>query len=129
MNSPFIQISWGELFDKLTILQLKMENIQDKNALKNVKIEQDQLLKIYNTNFLENKNAQLFITDLKKVNKKLWNIEDEIRNKERNKVFDKEFIELARNVYITNDQRAHIKRKINEKFGSEIIEEKSYADY
>ena len=129
MSSPLIQISWGELFDKLTILQIKMENIQDKNALKNVKIEHDQLLKIYKNNFLQNENAQFFITDLKKVNKKLWNIEDKIRNKERNKVFDQEFVDLARNVYITNDQRARIKRKINEIFGSEIIEEKSYSNY
>ena len=129
MSSPLIQISWGELFDKLTILQIKMENIQDKNALNNVKIEHDQLFIIYNNNFSQNENAKSFVTDLKKVNKKLWNIEDKIRNKERNKVFDQEFIELARNVYITNDQRANIKRKINEIFGSEIIEEKFYSNY
>ena len=129
MKTPLIPISWGELFDKLTILQIKLENLQDKNALMNVKIEYDQLHIIYNKNFLENEKAKLFITNLKKNNQKLWNIEDEIREKERNKTFDEEFIKLAREVYITNDQRSHIKRNINETFDSKIIEEKSYQDY
>ena len=129
MKTPLIPISWGELFDKLTILQIKLENLRDKKALKNVKIEHDQLQLIYNNNFLGNQNAKLFLTDLKEINKKLWNIEDKIRDKERNKVFDKEFIELARNVYITNDKRSSIKRNINKIFRSVIIEEKSYEDY
>ena len=129
MKTPLIPISWGELFDKLTILQIKLENLQDKNALKNVKIEYDQLHIIYNKNFLENEKAKLLIINLKKINQKLWNIEDEIREKERNKTFDEEFIKLAREVYITNDQRSHIKRNINETFDSKIIEEKSYQDY
>ena len=129
MKTPLIPISWGELFDKLTILQIKLENLRDKKALKNVKIEHDQLQLIYNNNFLENQNAKLFLTDLKEINKKLWNIEDKIRDKERNKVFDKEFVELARSVYITNDKRSSIKRNINKIFRSEIIEEKSYEDY
>tara|TARA_B100001248_G_scaffold192280_1_gene147476 strand:+ start:128 stop:517 length:390 start_codon:yes stop_codon:yes gene_type:complete len=129
MKTPLIPISWGELFDKLTILQIKLENLHDKNALMNVKIEYDQLHIIYNKNFLENEKAKLFITNLKKINQKLWNIEDEIREKERNKTFDEEFIKLAREVYITNDQRSHIKRNINETFDSKIIEEKSYQDY
>ena len=129
MKTPLIPISWGELFDKLTILQIKLENLQDKNALKNVKIEYDQLHIIYNKNFLENEKAKLLIINLKKINQKLWNIEDEIREKERNKTFDEEFIKLAREVYITNDQRSHIKRNINETFDSKIIEEKSYQGY
>ena len=129
MKTPLIPISWGELFDKLTILQIKLENLQDKNALMNVKIEYDQLHIIYNKNFLENEKAKLLIINLKKINQKLWNIEDEIREKERNKTFDEEFIKLAREVYITNDQRSHIKRNINETFDSKIIEEKSYQDY
>ena len=129
MNTPLIKISWGELFDKLTILQIKLKNLDDKNALWNVKIEHDQLLEIYNSNFLQNANAKSLIADLKQINEKLWNIEDKIRDKEKNKTFDEEFIELARNVYITNDQRARIKRNINEIFGSEIMEEKSYSDY
>ena len=129
MMTPLIPISLGELFDKLTILQIKLDNLQDKNALKNVKIEYDQLYVIYNSNFLEDKKAKLFIADLKQINEKLWDIEDKIRDKERKKIFDEEFIELARNVYITNDQRSRIKRNINKTFQSDIIEEKSYEDY
>tara|TARA_B100000003_G_C10743644_1_gene296059 strand:+ start:78 stop:467 length:390 start_codon:yes stop_codon:yes gene_type:complete len=129
MKTPFIPISWGELFDKITILQIKLENLKDKNALKNVKIEYEKLNSIFNEFFFENTIANQLIIDLKLINEKLWNIEDLIRDKERNKVFNKEFIELARKVYITNDKRSRIKRKINETFGSELVEEKSYADY
>ena len=129
MNTPLIPISWGELFDKITILQIKLENLQEKNALKNVKLEHDQLFSIFKQFFLENTNANELINDLKLINQKLWNIEDLIRDKERNKIFDEKFIELARKVYFTNDERSRIKRSINETFGSEIVEEKSYADY
>ncbi len=129
MKAPLIPVSWGEFFDKLTILQIKLKNIQDKNALKNVNLEHDQLLIIYNGNFLKDTNAKILLSDLKKINEKLWDIEDKIRDKERKRKFDKEFIELARKVYITNDQRSRIKRNINEIFGSEIIEEKSYEEY
>ena len=129
MKAPLIPISWGELFDKLTILQIKLENLQDKNALKNVKIEYDELFKIFNNNFLEDDNAIRLLADLKNINKILWNIEDDIRDKERHKTFDEEFIELARSVYITNDERSRIKRNINNTFGSQFIEEKSYSDY
>ena len=129
MKTPHIPISWGELFDKITILQIKLENLKDKNALKNVKIEYEKLNSIFNEVFFENTKANQLIIDLKLINEKLWNIEDLIRDKERNKVFNKEFIELARKVYITNDKRSRIKRKINETFGSELVEEKSYADY
>ena len=129
MNMPLIPISWGELFDKITILQIKLENLQEKNALKNVKLEHDQLFSIFNQFFLENTIANELINDLKLINQKLWNIEDLIRDKEKNKIFDEKFIELARKVYFTNDERSRIKRSINETFGSEIVEEKSYADY
>ena len=129
MKAPFIPISWGELFDKLTILQIKLENLQDQNALNNVKIEYDELFKIFNNNFLEDDNAIRLLADLKNINKILWNIEDDIRDKERHKTFDEEFIELARSVYITNDERSRIKRNINNTFGSQFIEEKSYSDY
>ena len=129
MKITLIPISWGELFDKITILQIKLENLKDKNALKNVKIEYDELFKIYNNNFLEDENAIRLLADLKNINKILWNIEDDIRDKERHKTFDEEFIELARSVYITNDERSRIKRNINNTFGSQFIEEKSYSDY
>ena len=129
MKTPLIPVSWGELFDKITILEIKIENLKEKNALKNVKTEHDQLNTIYNNNFLKNEIARVLFNDLKEINHKLWEIEDLIRDKERNKTFDKEFIELARNVYFTNDERSRIKRNINETFGSKIIEEKSYSKY
>ena len=129
MKTPLIPVSWGELFDKITILQIKIENLQEKNALNNVKTEHDQLNTIYNNNFFKDEIARCLCNDLKEINQKLWDIEDKIRDKERSKKFDKEFIELARNVYFTNDERSRIKRKINETFGSKIIEEKSYSKY
>jgi len=129
MKTPLIPISWGELFDKLTILQIKLDNLQNQNALENVKIEYNQLCIIYDHNFLEDENAKRLLADLKQINEKLWDIEDKIRDKERNKAFDEEFIELARSVYITNDDRSRIKRNVNNTFGSELIEEKSYSDY
>ena len=129
MKTPLIPISWGELFDKLTILQIKLDNLQNQNALENVKIEYNQLCIIYDNNFLEDENAKRLLADLKQINEKLWDIEDKIRDKERNKAFDEEFIELARSVYITNDDRSRIKRNVNNTFGSELIEEKSYSDY
>ena len=129
MNTPNIPISWGELFDKKTILQIKLKKLKTKSALKNVKTEHDQLSTIFNKNFSKNINAKKLISDLKKVNQKLWDIEDLIRDKERNKTFDNDFIKLARSVYFTNDDRSRIKRNINETFGSELIEEKSYTDY
>ena len=129
MKLPQVPISWGELFDKITILEIKLENLREVNALKNVKLEHDQLYIIYNRNFSENENAKSLITDLKIINQKLWDIEDKIRDKERSKTFNEDFIELARKVYFTNDERSQIKRNINEIFGSELIEEKSYAHY
>ena len=129
MKTPHIPISWGELFDKITILEIKLENLKTKSAIRNVKTEHGQLCKILERNFSENKNAKRLMIDLKLINQKLWDIEDSIRDKERSKTFDEDFIELARKVYFTNDDRSRIKRNINETLGSELIEEKSYADY
>ena len=129
MNTPHIPTSFGELFDKITILEIKIENLEEKSALRNVKTEHTQLSKIFDCNFQENITAKKLLSDLKVINKKLWDIEDRIRDKERSKAFDKDFIKLARGVYFTNDERSRIKRKINETFGSELIEEKSYTDY
>ncbi len=126
---PQIPVSWGELYDKVTILKIKLEKLKTKSALKNVKKEYDELIFVSNNNISYNKDAEKLVRDLKKINNKLWNIEDRIRVKERSKVFDKDFIKLAREVYFTNDERARIKRNINMKFGSEIIKEKSYAKY
>jgi len=129
MNTPKVYISWGELFDKITILQIKLEKIDSKKALKNIKKEYDELNLIFLDNFSINKVAKEFMIELKFINQKLWDIEDLIREKEKNNSFDKYFIELARKVYFTNDDRSLIKRKINECFGSEFIEEKLYSDY
>ena len=129
MKTPKVPISWGELFDKITILQIKLDKLKVKNAKDNVKKELDQLQSILDQNFFDGVDSMQIMTDLKIINLKLWDIEDEIRNKERNKIFDGEFIELARSVYITNDDRSRVKRNINNTFGSELIEEKSYSKY
>jgi hypothetical protein len=129
MKSPKIPISWGELFDKITILQIKNENLTSKSALKNVEREFKQLRSILVKNFPARADAEQLETELRQINKKLWDIEDRIRDKERNTSFDDEFIQLARSVYIVNDERSRIKRRINEIFESEFVEEKSYSGY
>jgi hypothetical protein len=129
MKSPKIPISWGELFDKITILQIKNENLTSKSALKNVEREFKQLRSILIKNFPARADAEQLETELRQINKKLWDIEDRIRDKERNTSFDDEFIQLARSVYIVNDERSRIKRRINEIFESEFVEEKSYSGY
>ncbi|MBK22473.1 MAG: hypothetical protein CME70_00595 [Halobacteriovorax sp.] len=121
-----IPISLGELLDKLSILMIKSEMISDKEKLKDVAIE-ERLLK-GKVEALGIDSSELF-EELLQINKKLWKIEDDIREKERKDEFDKEFIELARSVYITNDQRFDIKNRINLKFGSAIKEVKSYEEY
>ena len=129
MKSPKIPISWGELFDKITILQIKNENLISKTAIENVERELKQLRSILIKNFPAGADAERLETELKQINKKLWDIEDRIRDKERSTSFDDEFIQLARSVYIVNDERSRIKRRINETFGSDLIEEKSYSEY
>ena len=129
MNSPQVPISWGELFDKITILQIKLENITSKNALENVEQELKQLQSIFSQYCPKTIETTQLEGDLRQINQQLWGIEDKIRDKERSNSFDDEFIQLARSVYITNDERSRIKRKINDMFGSELVEEKSYAEY
>ena len=129
MKCPSIPVSWGDLFDKITILQIKLENLTSKRALKNVEQEHEQLFLIFKNKFHEKPMAKKLFEDLKAINEKLWDIEDKIRNKERVGLFDQEFIDLARKVYFTNDERSRIKLKINEFLGSDLIEEKSYTDY
>jgi len=122
-----IEISNGELVDKVTILSIKLEKIQSKEKLKNIQTEFD---------ILEKSMAAVGINDtapdfkaLKQVNLKLWEIEDQIRIKESRQEFDDEFIELARAVYFNNDERAEIKRKINLATHSKLMEEKEYVEY
>ena len=119
-------ISLGELIDKITILQIKTQHLQG-NALENVKKELDALLTTLN-NLKLNINPTL-IQRLQEVNQNLWQIEDNIRDQERQKSFTETFIELARSVYQQNDQRAAIKKEINTNYGSAFVEEKSYQQY
>lgn len=129
MDNISVPISPGELLDKITILEIKSEQIKDKEKLQNVTAELELLNETWNKTSTDNGELQLLKQELKVNNQNLWDIEDKIRIKESNKEFDQEFIELARSVYIQNDKRAATKRKINEQLGSKIIEEKSYADY
>ena len=129
LDKILAEISAGELIDKITILEIKKNKISDENKLKEIDKELSSLNHTMNKSILEKSKILTFKDQLKEINQKLWDIEDKIRDKERSKNFDKEFIELARNVYFTNDERSRIKRNINETFGSKIIEEKSYADY
>ena len=129
MNSPQVPISWGELFDKITILQIKLENLTSKNALENVEQELKKLQSILTQNGPKTMETIRLEGELRQINQQLWGIEDKIRDKERTNSFDDEFIQLARSVYVTNDERSRIKRKINELLGSELVEEKSYAEY
>ena len=125
-----INISVGELIDKITILQIKKEKIKDLEKLKIVSHELELLENCLNS-FEKSKKNELenFMIELKKINQKLWIIEDDIRLLEKNKKFDNNFIELARSVYITNDERFEIKNKINRLFSSDIEEVKSYEEY
>lgn len=121
-----IEVSVGEIIDKLSILELKKLNIKDNDKLKNIIKEYDYL---YNIVFNDLKIHQDDFTLLLNVNQTLWEVEDKIRDKERIKTFDNEFVELARLVYITNDKRSNIKKQINIKYNSGFIEEKSYKPY
>lgn len=123
-----IPISDGELLDKITILELKMEYIRDESKLYNVEKEYFTLNSLLNTLHLSTE-IQTLRNELKDINRSLWDIEDRIRVKEKNKQFDEEFIELARSVYITNDERARVKREINVALKSDLVEEKQYDDY
>jgi hypothetical protein len=129
MNSPQVPISWGEFFDKITILQVKLENLTSKNALENVEQELKKLQSILTQNGPKTMETIRLEGELRQINQQLWGIEDKIRDKERTNSFDDGFIQLARSVYVTNDERSRIKRKINDLLGSELVEEKSYAEY
>ena len=125
INTP---ISLGELIDKISILIIKEQKIKDEK--KNNIIREELTLLRKNLNEAANNNSiNNFLNLLIDVNSTLWKIEDEIRECEKNKKFDQKFIELARSVYITNDKRAEIKLEINNKFGSKIVEVKSYTKY
>ena len=122
-----IPISIGELVDKITILEIKKEKVNNKIKKINIENELTELTKIFND--LSNTELDPLYRKLKIINKKLWDIEDEIRVHEKNKNFNDEFIELARSVYVTNDERFEIKSKINNLYDSDIVEEKLYEEY
>lgn len=121
-----IEVSNGEIVDKLTILLIKKDNIKDKVKLRNIEKEIEAIGKI--SDAIISRDSKEFIR-LYCINKELWKIEDDIRNKERKQEFDDTFVSLARDVYFTNDKRAEAKRAINELSGSNLIEEKSYEAY
>ena len=121
-----IPISVGELIDKFSILEIKKDRIKDPDKLNLINIELDLLMK--ERNKLEKFPEELYL-ELKQINENLWQIEDDIREKEAKIEFDQEFIELARSIYFTNDQRGELKKKINEFFNCEIQEVKEYKKY
>ena len=125
LNTP---ISLGELVDKVSILIIKQKNITDENKLDHVKKELDFLQKTL-MNYVKQEEINNYLENLININSKLWNIEDDIRECERKKLFDQTFIDLARSVYFTNDERAKVKNDINKTFGSELVEVKSYEEY
>ncbi len=124
-----VPVSPGELIDKLTILRIKAQRIRDAAKVANVRTELDALEKTWGASPLSRIDIAADERALQAVNERLWDIEDRIRDKERARTFDAGFIELARAVYVENDERAAIKKRINLALGSKIVEEKSYAAY
>ena len=122
-----IEVSIGEIVDKLSILNIKKDNIVDEVKLENISKEYLYLHEIVFAKLNISYDDEYLI--LLEVNKLLWDVEDKLRDKERSKEFDSEFIELARSVYFINDKRSRIKKEINEKYSSDFIEEKSYKPY
>jgi hypothetical protein len=129
MAELLVPISPGELIDKITILEIKSQRMTDAAKLRNVRAELALLNATWSASPFSVTDISAEWTGLRDVNARLWDIEDDIRDKERDGAFDAKFIELARAVYVTNDERAAIKRRINTKLGSVLVEEKSYADY
>ena len=125
INTP---ISLGELVDKISILMIKKKNISDSIKLQHINKELEFLQKTLKKYISEDKINEFLLT-LVNINSKLWDIEDDIRECERKRLFDQTFIDLARSVYFTNDERAKVKNYINKTFGSELVEVKSYEEY
>ena len=123
------EISAGELFDKIAILEIKLVKIKDKENLLEINKEYESLKETKNSNIKLTKNLEKLIIQLKKINLKLWDIEDKKRICEKNKDFGQAFVDLSRSVYLNNDKRANIKSEINKILGSNIREIKKYANY
>jgi hypothetical protein len=124
-----VPVSYGELIDKITILEIKARRISDPAKLANVRNELDLLNTTWSNDAASKTDIGSERARLLAVNEALWDIEDRIRLKEKAQAFDGEFVELARSVYFRNDERAAVKREINLKLGSQLVEEKSYQDY
>ncbi|HUE12243.1 MAG TPA: DUF6165 family protein [Steroidobacteraceae bacterium] len=129
MSAIKVPISPGELLDKITILRIKSRRMTDPKKLTNVRLELQALEEIWENSSQAGTDVQSDVQALLAVNERLWMIEDDIRDKERAQAFDADFIRLARAVYIENDERAAVKRRLNIKLGSDLVEEKSYSDY
>jgi len=129
MNQILIPISPGELLDKITILEIKSERIDSAEKKANVNKELAMLNTVWADAVTEDDELKAMRSEMKTINETLWVIEDDVRDEERDKRFEARFIELARSVYVTNDQRADVKKRINLYLKSDIVEEKSYQDY
>lgn len=129
MEKIEVEVSVGELLDKISILEIKNERIKQQEKLINVQKELESLMEVKNHRIEKTSRLDELFSKLKEVNESLWEIEDKIRDCERNKNFGPEFVSLARSVYIQNDKRCSVKREINEIMNSSLIEEKSYAEY
>ena len=129
MQDILVPISPGELLDKITILRIKVARIQDATKLANVKLELALLEQTWTDSGCATAAVALEERALQAVNEQLWDIEDRIRDKEAKQTFDRDFIELARAVYVCNDERAAVKKRINQHLGSRLVEEKSYRQY
>lgn len=129
VSAPTIQVSWGELIDKITILEIKKQRLKSQESVTNVQNELAELMNIVHYTLTKRQDLVDLKQQLKSVNENLWEIEDKIRAKEAAKSFDQEFIELARSVYMNNDERGDLKRRINVLLGSKFGEEKQYTPY
>ena len=129
MENIKVPVSPGEVLDKITILEIKSERMSDPEKVANVRVELALLQETWTEFIRDDEVIRGLHAQLKEVNEALWEIEDDIRDKERAKEFDERFIELARAVYVTNDRRSQVKKELNLHLGSEIVEEKSYQDY
>ena len=129
MAELLVPISPGELIDKITILEIKSQRMTDAAKLHNVRTELALLTDTWQASSYSATDISAEWAGLRDINARLWDIEDDIRDKERDGQFDAKFIELARAVYVTNDERAALKKRINTRLGSALVEEKSYADY
>jgi len=129
MENIKVPVSPGEVLDKITILEIKSERMSDPGKVANVRVELSLLQATWREFIRDDDVIRGLHAQLKEVNEALWEIEDDIRDKDRAKEFDERFIELARAVYVTNDRRSRVKKELNLHLGSEIIEEKSYQDY